>query len=126
MNSLRNYRKITEFCGEIFILIISFLKMRPQHYDQKIVLKNITKTCRVDVASVSCYKCLVNVIRMIVLNLFRYFWSIERILEEVIVIERLTVINRKAIRCALILQQSQFSTSSGPTLMEKSFKKEGT
>ena len=81
---------------------------------------------RVDVASVSCYKCLVNVIRMIVLNLFRYFWSIERILEEVIVIEKLTVINRKAIRCALILQQSQFSTISGPTLMEKSFKKEGT
>lgn len=71
--------------------------------------------------SVSCYKCLVNVIRVIVLILFQFFWSIERILEEVIVIEKLTVINRKAIRCAL---QSQFSTISGPTLNgKKSFKK---
>lgn len=70
---------------------------------------------------VLCYKCLVNVIRVIVLNLFRYFWSIDWILEEVIVIEKLRVINRKAIRCALTLQQSQFSTISGPTLT-KSFK----
>jgi hypothetical protein len=43
-------------------------------------------------------------------------WSIDRTIEDVIVIAILKDLIWKAIRCALTLQQSQFSTISGPTL----------
>lgn len=81
----------------------------------KIVLKNITKTCVCSFVVSRVFKMSSECHCVIVLN-FQFFGRLIRYIEEVIVIEKLRVTIRKAIRCALTLQQSQFSTISGPTL----------
>lgn len=113
---------------EVFSFI--FLKMRPQTTTKKLLLKNITKTCVRGFSftvlwvyvcglklSGECHSC--DCAEFPVWFIL-FFWSMNQIYRRiVIVIESSRVIIRKVIRCALTLQQSQFSTTcdkSGPTL----------
>lgn len=101
--------------------------MRPQTLRPKnCLLKNITKKCVCVCLIGPCLMCY-KVSRVSVISCdcaeFPVFLLVDsiRVIEEVIVIEKLRFLIRKAIRCALTtLQQSQFSTISGPTLTKTS------